>query len=140
MPAGKVYQAGTLSGNPLATAAGCATLRLLREQPPYAYLETISQRLAEGLEQAATSAGIAAHVQRVGSMMTLFFNPDSVVDWKTADRSDRKKFAKFFWGLIDRGVYFPCSQFEALFVSQAHTETEIEETIQAAREAIQLCK
>ena len=136
MPAGKVYQAGTLSGNPIAVAAGSATLRLLKEDPPYDYLESLGERLATGLDQAVTDAGIPHVVQRVGSMMTLFFNPDPVYCWTDADRSDRDAFGKFFWGMIDEGVYFPCSQFEALFFSSTHTEAMIDETIAAARKVL----
>ena len=136
MPAGKVYQAGTLSGNPIAVAAGSATLRLLKEDPPYDYLESLGERLATGLDQAVTDAGIPHVVQRVGSMMTLFFNPDPVNCWTDADRSDRDAFGKFFWGMIDEGVYFPCSQFEALFFSSTHTEAMIDETIAAARKVL----
>ena len=132
MPAGKVYQAGTLSGNPLATAAGAKTLELLRDDPPYEYLESLGKRLGDGLLAAAKEHGVSAQLQRVGSMMTLFFNPDPVVDWPSADRSDRKLFAKYFWGLIERGVYMPCSQFEALFFSRAHSLEDIDRTIQAA--------
>jgi glutamate-1-semialdehyde 2,1-aminomutase len=134
MPAGKVYQAGTLSGNPLATAAGAKTLELLRDDPPYEYLESLGKRLADGLLAAATKHGIAAQMQRVGSMMTLFFNSNPVVDWPSADGSDRQLFAKYFWGLIERGVYMPCSQFEALFFSRAHTMQDIDHTIQAAED------
>lgn len=134
MPAGKVYQAGTLSGNPLATAAGAKTLELLRDDPPYEYLEQLGKRLGDGLLRVATEHGIAAQMQRVGSMMTLFFNPSPVVDWQSADRSDRKLFAEYFWGLIERGVYMPCSQFEALFFSKAHTVQDIDRTIDAAGE------
>jgi len=134
MPAGKVYQAGTLSGNPLATAAGAKTLEILRDNPPYEYLESLGQRLGDGLLAAATRNGLAAQMQRVGSMMTLFFNPEPVVDWPSADRSDRKLFAKYFWGLIERGVYMPCSQFEALFFSRTHTVEDIDRSIEAAGE------
>jgi glutamate-1-semialdehyde 2,1-aminomutase len=132
MPAGKVYQAGTLSGNPLATAAGAKTLEILRDDPPYEYLDQLGKRLGDGLLAAAKNHGIEAQMQRVGSMMTLFFNPGTVIDWPTADRSDRKLFAKYFWGLIERGVYMPCSQFEALFFSRSHTIEDIDRTIQAA--------
>ena len=134
MPAGKVYQAGTLSGNPLATAAGAKTLELLRDNPPYEYLDALGKRLGDGLLAAASQHGIEAQMQRVGSMMTLFFNPQPVVDWPSADRSDRKRFAQYFWGLIERGVYMPCSQFEALFFSRMHTNEDIDRTIQAASE------
>ncbi|HWC89938.1 MAG TPA: aminotransferase class III-fold pyridoxal phosphate-dependent enzyme, partial [Pirellulales bacterium] len=136
LPAGPVFQAGTLSGNPLATAAGIATLEVLRDEQPYAKLEQLGARLATGLDRAATAAGIAHSVARVGSMLTLFFNPDPVVDWPSASRSDTKAFGKFFWGLIERGVYFPCSQYEALFISAAHTESDIDRTLAAAAEAL----
>jgi glutamate-1-semialdehyde 2,1-aminomutase len=136
LPAGKVFQAGTLSGNPLATASGIATLQTLRDESPYEYLEQISARLADGLNTAAAEAGIPHTVPRVGSMMTLFFNSDPVPDWDAASRSDRQRFSKYFWGLIDRGVYMPCSQFEALFVSAAHTEADIDATLTAAREVL----
>jgi len=134
LPAGKVFQAGTLSGNPIATAAGIATLKTLRDEDAYPRLENLAARLASGLSEAATSSGIAHSVGRVGSMLTLFFNPEPVCDWDTASKSDTTRFAKYFWGLIDRSVYMPCSQFEALFVSAAHTEQDIEQTVAAAAE------
>jgi glutamate-1-semialdehyde 2,1-aminomutase len=136
LPAGPVFQAGTLSGNPLAMAAGVATLLELRERPPYARLEALSARLADGLHQAATAAGVPHQVQRVGSMLTLFFTDRPVTDYDTAKTSDTAKFARFFWGMMDRGVYLPCSQFEAAFVSAAHTEADIDRTVAAAREAL----
>jgi glutamate-1-semialdehyde 2,1-aminomutase len=138
MPAGPVFQAGTLSGNPLAMAAGVATLLELRERPPYAKLDMLSAKLADGLAAAAASAGVPHQVQRVGSMLTLFFNDAPVTDYDTARKSDTGRFAKFFWAMIDRGVYLPCSQFEAAFVSAAHTEADIDRTIAAAREALPL--
>jgi glutamate-1-semialdehyde 2,1-aminomutase len=134
LPAGKVFQAGTLSGNPLATAAGIVTLKLLRDGSAYRRLEQSSARLAEGLTETARAAGIPHTLARVGSMMTLFFNPDPVTDWESAARSDTQRYARFFWGMLDRGVYLPCSQFEALFVSTAHTDEHIEETISVAAE------
>jgi len=136
LPSGKVFQAGTLSGNPVATAAGIATLKQLRDDPPYDRLEATSRRLADGLRQAAAEAKVAATLQRVGSMMTLFFRDGAVTDWETAATSDRAAYAKFFWGLIERGIYFPCSQFEALFVSDAHRDADITATIAAATEAL----
>lgn len=137
LPAGKVFQAGTLSGNPVATAAGIATLRELGEHPDiYRRLEQLSARLAEGLGQAATTEGVPHSLTRVGSMLTLFFNPDRVVDWPSASRSDTVMYSKYFWGLIERGVYMPCSQYEALFVSAAHTEADIDRTIAAATEVL----
>lgn len=136
LPAGKVFQAGTLSGNPLATAAGCATLRVLRDDPPYDRLEQLGARLEKGLHEAASAAGVAHHVARCGSMMTLFFAAEPVVDWPTASRADTARFARYFWGMLDRGVYLPCSQYEALFVSAAHTEADIGATVAAATEAL----
>jgi len=135
-PAGPIYQAGTLSGNPLAMAAGLATLRLLRDQPPYERLEALSARLAEGLDRAATDAGIPHVVQRAGSMMTLFFHDGPVHDYDDARQSDTRLFGRFFWEMLAGGVYLPCSQFEALFVSAAHTMEDIDQTIEMAREAL----
>ena len=136
LPAGKVFQAGTLSGNPLATAAGTATLKLLRDDPPYAYLEEQGEKLAVGLSQAAKAAGIPFQMQRVGSMMTLFFCDQPVYGWQQASTCDRERFGKYFWGLIERGVYMPCSQFEALFFSATHTPDHIQQTIDAADEVL----
>ncbi|MEE2707803.1 MAG: glutamate-1-semialdehyde 2,1-aminomutase [Planctomycetota bacterium] len=138
LPVGEVFQAGTLSGNPLATAAGIATLTQLRNEPPYERLDEMATKLAAGFSAAATAADIPHTVSRVGSMMTLFFNPEVVQDWEAAARCDTERFAKFFWGLIDRGIYLPCSQYEALFVSAAHSEADIQATIDAAAEALAL--
>jgi glutamate-1-semialdehyde 2,1-aminomutase len=134
-PSGPVFQAGTLSGNPLAMAAGLTTLRHLRDGAPYARLETVSARLEEGLRRLARDAKIPHVIQRVGSMLTLFFNPDPVHNYDDARRSDTALFARFFWEMLVRGVYLPCSQFEAAFVSAAHTEVHIDQTLAAAREA-----
>ena len=136
LPAGRVFQAGTLSGNPLAMAAGIATLELLRDEPPYDGLEQQSARLADGLQAAARAAGVPHCLNRVGSMLTLFFQAGPVTDWDSAARSDTAQFSRFFWGLIERGVYLPCSQFEALFVSAAHSDADIDATIAAAGEAL----
>ncbi len=136
LPAGKVFQAGTLSGNPLATAAGIATLKLLANPQFYQRLEASSARLAQGLERAAAAAGLPHQIARVGSMMTLFFNADKVTDWSSASRSDTGRYAKYFWQLIDRGIYMPCSQYEALFVSAAHSDADIDATIAAAHDAL----
>ena len=136
LPAGKVFQAGTLSGNPIATAAGIAMLRSLKETPPYERLEQIAERLATGLAAAASEAGVEHCVNRVGSMLTLFFNPGPVTDWDSASKCNTEMFSKYFWGLIERGVYMPCSQFEALFISNAHTDEDIEHTIAMARETL----
>ena len=133
LPAGKVFQAGTLSGNPIATAAGIVTLTVLRDEPPYARLEQLSAQLANGLTEAATNAKLPHTVRRVGSMMTLFFHPDPVENWGIASQCDTALFAKYFRNMLERGVYLPCSQYEALFVSAAHTEDQINDTIDAAR-------
>jgi len=133
LPAGKIFQAGTLSGNPVAVAAGNATLRLLETDPPYEYLENLGERLGQGLSAAASAAGIEHQLQRVGSMLTLFFNDHAVRNWEDADKSDRERFGRYFWGLIERGIYMPCSQFEALFFSRTHTADHIDQTIDAAR-------
>jgi glutamate-1-semialdehyde 2,1-aminomutase len=139
-PVGPIYQAGTLSGNPLAMAAGLATLQILRDESPYDRMEALSARLAEGLDRAATDAGVPHVVQRVGSMLTLFFHDGPVFDYDDVRRSDTKLFARFFWEMLARGVYLPCSQFEAAFVSAAHTEGDIDQTIAAAREALEACR
>jgi len=136
LPAGKVFQAGTLSGNPLATAAGIATLRLLREEPPYERLEQLGARLEAGLHRAAETAGIPHTTARAGSMMTLFFHDHPVRSWEEASRCDTERFASYFWELIGRGVYMPCSQYEALFLSAAHTEADIDATVEAAHQAL----
>jgi glutamate-1-semialdehyde 2,1-aminomutase len=134
MPAGPVFQAGTLSGNPLAMAAGIATLEELRDHPPYARLEQLGRTLAEGLDRAA--AGLAHQMAQVGSMWTLFFAPAPVTDYDTAKQSDTARFARFFWALMDRGIYLPCSQFEAAFLSAVHTEEHVAQTVTAARESL----
>lgn len=136
MPAGPVFQAGTLSGNPLAMAAGIATLEELRDHPPYAHLEQLGHRLEEGLKQAATAAKVPHQLARLGSMWTLFFNPDPVTDYDVAKRSDTARFGRFFWALLERGIYLPCSQFEAAFLAAVYTEEYIDQTIEAARQAL----
>lgn len=138
LPAGKVFQAGTLSGNPLAVAAGMATLTQLREHPPYPHLEAIGARLEAGCRTSAAAHGVPVWIARCGSMMTVFFQggpePVPVIDWDTAALSDAAKYATFFWGMLDRGHYMPCSQYEALFLSAAHTEADIESTLAAVEE------
>jgi glutamate-1-semialdehyde 2,1-aminomutase len=136
LPAGKVFQAGTLSGNPVATACGIATLKQLRDHPPYERLEALSSRLERGLSSAAEKAGVPHAITRVGSMLTLFFNSQRPTDWDSASKSDTARYAKYFWGLLDRGVYMPCSQYEALFVSAAHSEADIDATIAAASDVL----
>jgi glutamate-1-semialdehyde 2,1-aminomutase len=137
MPAGPVFQAGTLSGNPVAMAAGIATLKELKRTNPYPQLERQGARLADGLRQAATEAGVPHQLNRVGSMWTLFFTATPVCDLTSASTSDKARFARFFWAMMDRGVYLPCSQFEAAFLSAAMTDENITQTLAAAREALQ---
>lgn len=168
LPVGKVFQAGTLSGNPLACAAGIATLKYLRDNNPYPKLERCAAMLAEGLEDEARSANIPVYLEQWGSMLTLFFLGEShdantsdpsgdaislsgnkvvqstrtsssgtcftnkIVDWATASQCNTARYAKFFWEMLQRGFYFPCSQFESFFVSTAHTEEEILSTLKAA--------
>jgi glutamate-1-semialdehyde 2,1-aminomutase len=136
-PLGPVYQAGTLSGNPLAMACGLATLRVLKQTNPYPNLERETRRLAQGLSQAARSVGIANTVAHVGSMLTLFFHDQLVTNYSIALQCDTQRFAKYFWGMIDRGIYLPCSQYEANFVSTAHKPADIDATIAAARDVFQ---
>jgi glutamate-1-semialdehyde 2,1-aminomutase len=127
-PMGPIYQAGTLSGNPLAVSAGIAMLQYIKENPGlYAELDAKAQRLAEAAPQGIT-------VNRVGSMFTWFFTDLPVTDYASAKRSDTSRFRKFFHGMLERGIYLPPSQFEAAFVSAAHTDADIECTVSAARE------
>ncbi len=134
-PVGPVYQAGTLSGNPLAVTAGLTTIRLLKTLNPYPQLERATASLVEGMTEAAREAGVATVSNRVGSMFTTFFTSDPVYDWATANRSDREAFARFFHAMLDEGIYFAPSQFEAGFISAAHNDEIIEKTITAARKS-----
>ncbi|MBM4242309.1 MAG: glutamate-1-semialdehyde-2,1-aminomutase [Deltaproteobacteria bacterium] len=134
-PAGPVYQAGTLSGNPVACSAGLATLGLLTGEA-YAALEKTSALLADGLRDAIASAGVHATVQRVGSLLTLFFGVDQVRNFTEASTSDTVAFARFFRAMIERGVYLPPSQFEAWFLSLAHGAAEVERIVEGARAAL----
>ena len=139
LPAGKVFQAGTLAGNPLAVAAGTATLEELSDHSPYPLLERHGARLEAGFRAAAAAAGVPVWIARRGSMMTMFFQQGAgwpVVDWPTASMSDTKAYGRFFWGMINRGVYLPCSQYEALFISAAHTDADIDATVAAAHAAL----
>jgi glutamate-1-semialdehyde 2,1-aminomutase len=141
-PSGKVYQAGTLSGNPLAMNAGIATLEILREPGAYDTLEKLSARLANGLAEAATSAGVPITINRVGSMLTPFFVRQAgaqVTNFDEAVACDTKAFARFFNAMLEAGVYLPPSQFEAWFVSLAHGEDDIDATIKAAEKAFAAC-
>jgi glutamate-1-semialdehyde 2,1-aminomutase len=134
-PDGPVYQAGTLSGNPLAMAAGTAILDLLSRPGTYEALEAKSARLEDGLRRAAHDAGASVTINRVGSMITVFFCAGPVSDYATAKASDTKRFGRFFHAMLQRGVYLPPAQFEAAFVSLAHGEPELDATIDAAAAA-----
>ena len=134
-PDGPVYQAGTLSGNPLAMAAGAAMLDLLARPGTYETLEATSARLEDGLRRAARDAGATVTINRVGSMITVFFCAGPVTDYATAKASDTKRFGRFFHAMLERGVYLPPAQFEAAFVSLAHGEAEIDATVAAAAAA-----
>jgi glutamate-1-semialdehyde 2,1-aminomutase len=134
-PSGPVYQAGTLSGNPLAMTAGIVTLRELRRPGVWSRLEDSCARLETGLKRASNKAGIQSTWNRVGTMFTTFFTDGPVVDWTSAKASDTKKFAVFFTAMLENGVYLAPSQFEAGFMSLAHGEAEIDATIAAAEKA-----
>jgi glutamate-1-semialdehyde 2,1-aminomutase len=134
-PNGPVYQAGTLAGNPLAMRAGIATLKQLKPEV-YDRIERQAQRLVSGLRAALSAAGVAAQINAVGSMATIFFTPDVVRDFAAAKRSDTKRYARFFREMLDRGVFLAPSQFEAAFVSAAHSDEDIDRTIAAAANSL----
>jgi glutamate-1-semialdehyde 2,1-aminomutase len=131
-PAGPVYQAGTLSGNPLAVAAGLKTLEILRRPGIYERLDSLTSKLTNGLTADAARQGVALTINRVGSMFTAFFTPDPVSDYRSAKNADTTSYGLFFRTLLDAGVYFPPSQFEAAFVSTSHSEGDVTATLQAA--------
>jgi glutamate-1-semialdehyde 2,1-aminomutase len=135
-PLGPVYQAGTLSGNPLAVAAGLQTLEILSTPGTYERLDALAGRLEQGLRGALADYGQPSCLNRVGSMWTLFFGATSVRDAESARRCDTATFGRWFRGMLERGIYLPPSQFEAAFVSLAHTEEEIENTVRAARDVL----
>jgi glutamate-1-semialdehyde 2,1-aminomutase len=139
-PEGPVYQAGTLSGNPLAVAAGIAALKALKTGGVYSKLERMTLELVSGMQKAAEYAGVPVQINTIGSMFTVFFAPAPVADFQTAKNSDTARYAKFFHALLNRGVYFPPSQFETCFLSLAHAHSDIKATIRAAREAFQALK
>jgi glutamate-1-semialdehyde 2,1-aminomutase len=135
-PLGPMYQAGTLSGNPLAMAAGYAQLRYLKEhRDVYAKLDRLSSELVAGVAAAAKSAGVPMTHNRVGSMFTWFFTPGPVTDWDSASKSDTESFGRFFRNMLDAGIYLPPSQYEAVFLGAAHTEEDVKKTIAAAKQA-----
>jgi len=135
-PVGPVYQAGTLSGNPVAVAAGLATLKELQKGEGYGYLEGKGSWLARQIREAAAQAGVPVTVNQVGSILTVFFTPGPVTGLKEAKTADLDAFARFFQGMLQQGVYLPPSQFEAWFISLAHTEADLEKTAAAVREAL----
>lgn len=135
-PLGPVYQAGTLSGNPLAMTAGLETIKLLLEDNSYARLNSAGGMLARGLREALVKAGLPFRVNHIGSILTLFFSPEPVEDYASAARSDVNKFAKYFNMMLDHGIYLPCSQFEAYFVSLAHTDDDLRRTVAVATEVL----
>jgi glutamate-1-semialdehyde 2,1-aminomutase len=134
-PLGPVYQAGTLAGNPLAMTAGVETLGILKESKVYDELERKSSHLAKGITEAAGKARVDIQLPRQGSMFTIFFTKDIVTDYETATKADTKLYAKFFHQMLLQGIYLPPSQFEAAFVSLAHTDKYIQATIEAANKA-----
>jgi glutamate-1-semialdehyde 2,1-aminomutase len=135
-PEGPIYQAGTLSGNPMAMAAGLTTLRILKNRSIYEELERKGKLLAEGLALTAREAGVPVWLARAGSMLGLFFHEGPVTDWDSAKRSDVARYAKFFHAMLEKGVYLAPSQFEAAFLSAAHTDEDIVLTLDAARHAL----
>ena len=135
-PEGPVYQAGTLSGNPLAVAAGIAALTELSRKGAYAELNAKADYLAAGMAKAFASSGVPSYTNRVGSMWTTFFQKGPVTDYVSAKRSDTKRYAQYFHGLLERGVYIAPSQFEAGFVSLAHSKRDLDRTIAAVRSVL----
>jgi glutamate-1-semialdehyde 2,1-aminomutase len=135
-PAGPIYQAGTLSGNPLAVSAGLATLRRLQDETPYEKLNALGASLEQGLKEAARKAGVPAQLNRLGSMFTMFFTGQLVTDFASAKKSDTAAFNRFFQSMLNQGIYLPPSQFEAAFISAAHTQSDIDRTIEAAARAL----
>jgi glutamate-1-semialdehyde 2,1-aminomutase len=131
-PEGPAYQAGTLSGNPVAVAAGTATLDLLRAEDPYGRMEQLKEYLCEGLRRAAVQAGVPLRIQSFGSMFTPFFAEEPATDYASAMKADKAAYGRFFQGMLKRGVYLPPAQWEAAFVSYAHTDRELDHAVGAA--------
>jgi glutamate-1-semialdehyde 2,1-aminomutase len=132
-PDGQVYQAGTLSGNPVCVAAGIATLKLLKSERPYPVLARKTEKLCDAISQVLTQRGIAHSINRIGSMFTVFFNGGAVTDCDSAMKSDTKRYAKYFRGMLKAGIYLPPSQFEANFISTEHKQRDFDKTIRAVR-------
>ena len=139
-PQGPIYQAGTLSGNPLAMAAGIATLTQLKATGFYESLDEKTEWLSAGLTRASEKAGIPVKLARAGSMLGLFFTDTDVKDFKDAKTSDLNRFSTYYKGMLQEGIYLAPSQFEALFVSAAHDRTQIDKTIQAAEKVMRKLK
>lgn len=139
-PLGPMYQAGTLSGNPLAMAAGLATLTYLKEhrEEIYPRLDKLSGDLTAGVASLAKEAGVPICYNRVGSMFTWFFAAGAITDWNSAAKADTEAFGRFFRSMLDSGVYLPPSQFEAAFLGAAHTEEDVQQTITAAKQAFEV--
>jgi glutamate-1-semialdehyde 2,1-aminomutase len=135
-PVGPVYQAGTLAGNPLATAAGIATLEVLEQPGVFESIEAQMTKLGDGLGAAAKDAGVPVYQTQVGSMACMFFNDAPVTNYEEATASDTDRYSKFFWSMLENGVYLAPSQFEAAFMSSAHTDAEIDQTLDAAKAAL----
>ena len=134
-PLGPIYQAGTLSGNPLAMTCGLVTLDVLRKKDAYRRLDVLTKDLCQRLEDLIREKGIPARINRAGSMFTLFFTRDEVYDYDSAKRSDASRYAKYFQEMLQAGVWLPPSQFEACFTSLAHSAKDVEGTIEAAASA-----
>jgi glutamate-1-semialdehyde 2,1-aminomutase len=132
-PTGKVYQAGTLSGNPVCVAAGIATLKLLKSMKVYSHLDTSAKRLCDGIRKSLYERDIKHTINQIGSMFTLFFNPNPVTDYASAVKSDTARYAKFHNAMLKQGIYLPPSQFEACFISTVHKPADIDKTISAVR-------
>jgi len=139
-PVGDVYQAGTLSGNPVAMAAGLKTLQILKEKDPYGRLEEMTSYLCEEASKIARSLGLDLFFSRVGSMFTVFFTPGPVRDYESARRSDTAAYSRYFWTLLREGIYVAPSQFEVAFLSTAHTEQDLSKTLEALRKAFRAAK
>jgi glutamate-1-semialdehyde 2,1-aminomutase len=135
-PVGPVYQAGTLSGSPLAVRAGLETLKILARPGSYERLETASARLGDGIAGALRNSGLKGCINRVGSLVTPFLGVETVCDAEEARRADTALFARFFHAMLERGIYLPPSQFEAMFVSLAHSDADIDRTVVAARDSL----
>ena len=132
-PAGDIYQAGTLSGNPVCVAAGIATLKLLKSEKPYAHMNRMTKQICSRISETLDNIGIAHNINQVGSMFTLFFTPEPVTDYDSAMNCDTKRYAKYFTGMLKSGIYLPPSQFEACFLSTTHKERHLRKMISALK-------